>query len=140
MPFLKHTRTNNIKESLKAFSAIIVLFLCVVGNIQVDIIHQFVHANQMVVAHSVEQEKDPCHISFYHEGRNGSCDHETHLTEVEKCSLCNLIIHSDQVVLSNTSSQFVHSYFFMNERVVSGLSHDIAAQLPSRAPPVLFLA
>jgi hypothetical protein len=132
----KHSQTN-FTESLKAFSAIILLLLYGIGNIPVALIHQFVHAHDAVVAHTIEQEKDPCHLSIYHAYRDGSCHHETHVTKVEKCNLCHLIFHNDQIVLSSSTSQFIQSFCFINDRVVSALLRDITDQLPSRAPPFL---
>jgi hypothetical protein len=132
----KHNRTN-ILEGIKAFSAIILLLLYGIGNIPVELIHQFVHAHETIVAHTDEQEKDPCHVTIYHANRDGSCDHETHLTKVEKCNLCHLLFHSDQIALSVSSSEFTRSYFSINERAVITILRDIAVQLPSRAPPFI---
>lgn len=130
----KHNRTN-ILEGLKAFSAIILLLLYSVGNIPVELVHQIVHAHETIVAHTDEQEKDPCHVSIYHADREGSCDHEAHLTKIEKCNLCHLIFHSDQIALSSSASQITPSYFSFNKRAVTTLLCDVVVQLPSRAPP-----
>lgn len=140
MPFQKHKRTSNMKESIKAFSAIIMLLFYAIGNIPVEIIHQFVHAHVTVVVHSIAQEKDPCHVSLYHEGRDGSCEHKTHVVTLDSCNLCHLIFHSDPLIVTNSFQQTNQSYFFSNEHVASGLPGDFVVQLPSRAPPVLFIA
>jgi hypothetical protein len=140
MSLKKSVRNINTRESLKAFFAIIFLLLYVAGNAPVEIIHQFIHANDAHVSHSADQEKDPCHNTIYHVGKKDNCHHDTHLVKLAKCSLCDLIIHSDHVAIVNQSSESVQSYFLINEHVLPGLPHHIALQLPSRAPPVLFTA
>lgn len=130
----------NIKGDFKVFSTVIILFFYVIGNIPPPFFHSLVYVHDSVVSHAAEQEKDACHVSLYHEGRDGSCEHKTHLVKVEKCSLFHPVLQKDGVTFSNSSSQFVYFYFSINEHMVSCLSHDVAVQLPPRAPPVLFSA
>jgi hypothetical protein len=132
----KHNWTN-IMESLKVFSAITLLLLYGIGNIPVELIHEFVHTHYTIVAHTIEQEKDPCHVSIYHANSDGSCDHETHLTKVEKCNLCHLLFHNDHVALSSSATQFTPSFFSNDERAIITFPREIVVQLPSRAPPLI---
>src|SRR5688500_10268498 len=38
-------------------------------------------------------EKDPCHISIYHAGKEGGCNHKFHFTTTpEKCEWCDVIL------------------------------------------------
>lgn len=133
----KHMRIN-MQESLKALVAIGLLLLYGIGNIPVEVVHQFVHAHSTAVAHTVKAEHDPCHIRLYHGERAGRCDHQKHLVKLEKCSLCHAIVHKDHVVLSSFAFSFNPSYSFVSGSVIAILPYPNYLALSSRGPPATF--
>lgn len=48
---------------------------------------------------------DACHLSVYHPGIEGGCNHKSHITRaMEECDLCNVIL--PRQVISSTLIQF----------------------------------
>ena len=128
---------NNIWNSLRAFSAIFLLLFYMISNTSVEVFHQFVHAHDdTAIAHTLQDEKDPCHRTIYHASKDNSCAHE-HLTKIKKCNLCDLISHTDQVVVSFSLNPFNPSYFSHGLFVIQDWHGNTITGLPSRGPPAL---
>jgi len=136
MSFRKATGNKSVKDSLRAVFAVLLLIFYVAGNIQVEVLHQLFHSHANAVIHSAEQEKDRCHRAIYHEKDDG-CGHKSHLTKVEKCNLCHLFSHNDQLTIADSSCEFIGSHSVVNKNLISVHLTGITAHLPSRAPPVI---
>jgi hypothetical protein len=125
----------NTAHSLRTSLAVLLLILYVAGTSGIERLHQFFHSHDHLVAHSEIQEKDPCHRSIYHNEKDKGCGHHSHLIVTDKCELCDLIFHTDQILLSTNESpalQFftIDSGFCTSDVPISGqLIHS------SRAPP-----
>ncbi len=120
---------------IKPFFAAVLLFLYVLGNVQVESFHQAFHSLEKAL-HSTEQEKDPCHRAIYHEATKEGCDHKTHVTAVKKCPLCHVVPFNEQLL---TVSNSVKPSFLPNEfkqQPIPVEIHGSILHLPSRAPPV----
>lgn len=127
---------NHLSQGLKALLAIILLLFYLIGSTPVALFHQFLHAGENVVAHAPAQEKDPCHRAVYHPGLSNSCHHQSHVVSGVKCDLCHLLIHSDQIVVSISSTAFHGHESVFNEPVIAVHPLGILTYLPARAPPV----
>ncbi len=57
-------------------------------------VHGFLSHHPLPDQHAAEVENDPCHISLYHQERDGGCEHDTHLVAIEKCAFCHLAFQS----------------------------------------------
>jgi hypothetical protein len=112
----------------------LLLVLYVIGNVQVESIHQVFHSVDKAL-HSLEQEKDPCHRAIYHEVKNEGCDHKTHVTAIKRCPLCHVVPFNDQHASAGedvTASGYSVSY----QSVLHPLSlPDPLYNLSARAPP-----
>jgi hypothetical protein len=129
-----------IRQRLTPFLCFTMLVFFVIGNLQVESLHQFLHSHQHTVSHTEVQESDPCHRSLYHNDQKRGCGHQSHLIVSDKCELCDLITHSDAIVLSSPDS--ISNNYFTTEPVICSASVLSIGQsnLPSRAPPVFFIS
>lgn len=125
------------QDSLKAFFFLFLLISYTVGNIQVEAFHRHFHAQDNIDTHSFQEEKDPCHRTLYHHEKNYGCKHKLHLKKADKCSLCHIFYHSDQITFSDSSCEFIQSGFIVAEKFISVQLADIDNNLPSRAPPFI---
>lgn len=125
----------SFSKRIRTFAATLLLFLYVLGNVQVESFHQVFHSLEKAL-HSSEQEKDPCHRAIYHDEKENGCDHDTHLTAVKTCPMCHVVPFNDQYFIVATSrvspviSDTVAEHFVSGEQIIFSLS------LPSRAPPI----
>lgn len=115
---------------------LLLLYLACSSNI--ELLHLFVHGHDIAVAHSAEQEQDPCHEQIYHNDAEKGCDHRSHLIVTDTCSMCDLAYHGDQVILKTIGFKPVipfqeehHSLYKTNPDSYQ----DVLS--PSRAPPAL---
>lgn len=125
-----------VKQALKSCFFLLLLTLYVVGNTDIEFIHAAVHSPEAAVSHLSEQENDSCHRAIYHGDRDHGCDHKTHVSKVEKCNLCHLVVTSDQALFSDSSCQFIASLSSVVK--YAGVDHatSISPAIPARAPPV----
>ena len=138
MQFWKAMKNNIIADGAKAFSVILLLISYTVENTRIEGIHQLFHSHDDSVAHSAQQEKKPCHRSIYHYENRDGCEHKSHLITDTKCNLCHLLLHNnDQVVVSDSSCEFIPSCSIIAESLISVQLADIDIHLPSRAPPFI---
>lgn len=124
-------------RGLKALFYILLLTFYVAGPSGFELLHELSHSHRHLVSHSEPQEKDPCHRAIYHHDVEKGCGHNSHIVVTDKCELCDMIFHTDQIVLSNSEStarQFISTEFAFcsTEFVSTGQSI-----LPSRAPPTI---
>lgn len=133
----KVRRKYRLAERVKAFCALFLLLTYLIGNNQFAAFHKLLHKNEgRLVTHSAEQEKDRCHRTIYHYEKN-KCEHRSHLTAIEKCNVCHLVFHTDQVTISHTPEAFIKTYSIIIECPVSAQLADIVISYPSRGPPTV---
>lgn len=81
---------------------------------------------------------DACHISVYHPGSKGGCNHKSHITQsMEECDMCNVIL--PRQVISGTLLHFhVDIEFAFNPGFVfDEIPLDEICQHADRGPPSL---
>lgn len=76
--------------------ALVMVWVYLMGSISFESLHKLV-ADHPVIEHTQEQELDPCHITLFHDESAGGCEHTTHVSEVDNCTLCD---HSLPVLLA----------------------------------------
>ena len=121
---------------LRTVFSILLLAFYVAGAVQIEALHLLFHTNNQQISHSEAQENDPCHRSVYHQEAEKGCGHHSHIVVTGKCELCDIIAHTDSILLSTFESQahqfLTVDFVFASPEVV------FAGQtiLSSRAPPV----
>lgn len=119
----------------KTCSGILLLIFYVFGS-HVQEIHRSLHSDhQQSVLHYPQQEEDPCHRNLFHHEKN-ACEHKTHISNSEKCSLCEWNAYKEEWIASNESIGRVNYIAIINSAVVSFIITDLSIHLCSRAPPV----
>ena len=123
------------KRALRTGSVLLLVFLYVAGNVQVESFHKIFHSFEQAL-HSFDQENDPCHRAIYHDSKQDGCDHKTHVTEVKKCPLCHIVPLNDKHfavthVFESFSCPANHESFSISILVLT-----VTANLSARAPPV----
>ena len=109
----------------------------VTGPSQFALFHKLLHSHDHSVSHSESQEKDRCHRAIYHNDIENGCGHHSHLVVTDKCDLCDMILHTDQILLSTSESlqpQFFSTDFTSCSFEIVSIGQSI---LPSRAPPTI---
>jgi len=122
------------KRAGKALTFLLLLFYILL-TAQVETLHKAFHDPGLIVSHSIEQERDPCHVAIYHNIDRG-CDHDFHLTASDDCQICNFAIHGDQSPVTVDTDASPHSseeFVCYDERSVG---HSVVLS-SSRAPPVV---
>jgi hypothetical protein len=114
-------------------SALLIL-IYLVGAFQSNSIHEFVH-HESIELHSEQNEQDECHQVIYHHGKE-TCGHKIHISASDKCSLCHLVFHSEQLLPDDRYSigkdpvcQPGTDHYSFSNSFYAGL-------LSARAPPV----
>jgi hypothetical protein len=121
-------------HSAKAALYILLLAFYVAGTSQVEVLHELIHSHNNLISHSQQEEKDPCHRAVYHHETEKGCGH-SHIVVTDKCELCDLISHTDQVLLSRFDSpsiEFVTVDFVCSSSDIAGAGQ---SNNSSRAPP-----
>jgi hypothetical protein len=132
---LKNHKKSHIPAAFKAWTASLLIFFYVFGS-HIQNFHEILHGEHVEsITHSPKQEEDPCHRNVFHHEEN-ACEHTTHITTFEKCSLCEWSLHSDQWIASNDSNLILHHSSPTNNSVIDFLITDLSIHLCSRAPPV----
>lgn len=126
-------RNKRARDRYKTFSVILLLFLYVAGNVQMESFHQVFHSLEKSL-HSYEQEKDPCHRAIYHDTDAG-CDHKTHVTAVKKCPLCHIVPFNEQHFLIRNTFETISVPNDFGDYPVEIQTPGIDINLAARAPP-----
>lgn len=96
-----------------------------------DMVHAHVH-QEVVVSHSVQVEKDPCHRSVFHGEQDA---HKNHFTAFKYCASCHVV---SKPPAFNEAIISLHDYSSVSEDTF-GFSVCTAQQVislfSSRAPP-----
>ena len=89
---------SNVRTYRKEAARILIVILGFVytSALFVSYIHTyFAHQKVAQEVCSLENEKDPCHRSIYHQDVENGCDHDTHLiVPVVNCEQCLFIVTS----------------------------------------------
>lgn len=88
-------------KSIQAVCALGILVIYVLGNISAGDFHHIWHAAEAPVEHSPEQEEDLCHLALFHHAAPQHCDHEFHVRDKTTCTLCDVILHNEQIIESS---------------------------------------
>ncbi len=86
-------------------------------------------------------EKDPCHISMFHSGESGGCNHKFHFTEDhEKCPWCDVTLARQQSTPEPTFLSAIFSQSTSVGKIVVIAAHKISVSHADRGPPVYTVA
>lgn len=121
----------------RAFSVILLIVLYSLAAFRIDSVHCLFAQHEASTLHSPEQEQAPCHIAIYHHDRSGGCEHKTHVSENDNCSLCDSQVHNAHIFLTIDVSiyrSFATSHF---NDIQDSLSKGFISYSSSRAPPKL---
>lgn len=110
------------------------LFLYFLGSSGIESIHKFFH--EEVVLHTAEDESDPCHLTLYHQQRDGSCDHTSHFVEKEKCSLCGIQFHYNPIAEVSAIGLPISFNLVSAPLLLKLIIEEVDYQFTGRAPPV----
>jgi hypothetical protein len=126
-----------LKKPLKACSVILLLFLYLLGSAGIESLHNFLHEQERSALHVVENERDPCHVTIYHDEGNAGCDHASHIVKEDTCSLCDSQLHNAHIILSGVFS--VGSVFATTAplHITYVCVDGVYSNSSGRAPPVL---
>lgn len=125
-----------IFQLLKSCMVILFLFLYFLESSDIKSLHKFSHEYGEAELHSVQHEREPCHVAVYHKQRGGGCSHASHFVKEDKCSLCYIRFHSNPIEevsvivlpLTFNIAPAPHSLALSIERVKD--------QFAGRAPPI----
>jgi len=128
------SRKADFKTKNKAISLLLVLFY-LLGFLNSDAVHTFVHPDEFQPLHTVVAESDPCHINIFHPGKAGGCSHTSHVKSVKKCCFdsqaCSKLYITATLVFSTATPISNHEVTLLLESITE-LSFSFST---SRAPP-----
>lgn len=120
----------------KAGLVLSLLFLYVLGSVEVDSLHSLSHEHENSQLHAAENEADACHQTVYHNQGKG-CEHPVHVSKNDTCSLCDGQLHTAHILLITNydADALALASPFGREETLS--SESALSYLSGRAPPVL---
>lgn len=127
--------TKTIRSSIGKILTACFVILYVGGTSHLEWIHSLIHEHAVIVSHSDDDENDPCHRSISHGDTEHGCHHDSHLTASDKCQMCDMACHADQVFevyADLLKGEFAPTYFAFFKQSTDSFS---AVILSSRAPP-----
>ncbi|MBL7870650.1 MAG: hypothetical protein JNM78_03490 [Cyclobacteriaceae bacterium] len=124
-----------IRNTAKILAVVLLAAAYISGNSPGEAFHKFFH-NQETLVHTVDQEKDSCHRTIYHQEKEDGCKHKTHISKVEQCTLCHALSHIDQIVISDSTCEFISTDVEIVGKIISHHFSLADTNLPARAPPV----
>lgn len=135
--FLKAAIGKTMVHDIKTVLYLFLLTFYMAGTSQFEALHGLFHPHDHTVAHSAAQEQGACHRAIYHSYQDKGCGHHSHIVVADKCELCDLIVHTDQIFLpafeSKTLQFFTIGVTFSAPTFV-GICQTIDS---SRAPPIV---
>lgn len=113
----------------------VVLYIC--GSSNRELLHGLFHSDNVVVTHTEQQEKDPCHRTIYHFDTAQECDHDSHLFAPDKCSMCDVALYHEHILMPEAELEVTEfpSCHFENYKVSTDSYFAVISS--SRAPPAL---
>lgn len=115
--------------------ALIVAIAYLLGSVSFEALHKLIAGHSQTIAHTQEQEQDPCHITLFHQERTGGCEHTTHIVEIDNCTLCD---HSLPALLALLPEVLSTPTQYTNHTVTEVLSTSkeaVTLYTSGRAPP-----
>lgn len=98
----------NIIQAMRQVALVLLLALYSAAALKVDSFHELFHAQEIATLHSPQQESNPCHRSVYHQESQKGCTHKSHLSENDKCSLCEFNFVPDQILFDDQPDEHVY--------------------------------
>ena len=127
----------SLKSLLKAYGAVLFLFLYLIGSSRIESFHKLFVQHNPPELHAAEQEADPCHRNIYHQERSSDCEHTTHIVDNHKCPLGDSQIHSAQI-LESVLIIIPVSFTLASARATrSSAAEGFYSYSSGRAPPVV---
>jgi hypothetical protein len=133
-PFKKIVKTYlNIAKGL---AVVLLAAVYIIGNSPGEALHKLFHNQELTVVHTVDQEKDSCHRTIYHQEKEQGCKHKSHISKVDKCNLCHALSHIDQIAISDSTCEFISNDVEIAGKIISHRLSLADTNLPARAPPI----
>jgi len=123
-----------IFQLLKISLMISLVFLYFIGSSRIESIHKIFHKD--VVLHTATDESDPCHLTLYHQQRDGGCEHTSHFVEKERCSLCGIQFHSNPIAEVSAIGLPISFNLVSTPLFLKLIIEEVDYQFTGRAPPV----
>lgn len=123
----------NIFQLLKSSMVIFLLFLYFLGSSGIEFPHKFFHED---VLHTAQDESDPCHLTLYHQQRDGGCEHTSHFVEEGTCALCDIQFQSIQIVEGSAIVLPITFNLISAPLFLKLYIEEVDYQFTGRAPPV----
>jgi hypothetical protein len=122
------------RGTIQVFSLLLAI-LYIGASSHLEALHSFVGHHDVPITHTDEQEKDPCHRLIYHHDVENGCHHHAHYTGHEKCQLCNLAFHGDQMLWQAVTIQSFAPAKTIPGPLKKGADTYLASISSPRAPP-----
>src|SRR5688572_23926177 len=121
---------------IKGLVVISLIFLYVLGTVDLEFFHHFVHKHEAAELHTAQQESDPCHVTLHHPERGADCGHKAHFVNEDKCPLCHAQVTNTPVV--ETCSIVLAPAFnvALYHNILEQRTGGTIFQSTGRAPPV----
>jgi hypothetical protein len=136
MSSLKKILKTYLTNSAKVLAVVLLATAYIIGNSPGEALHKLFH-NQETVVHTVDQEKDSCHRTIYHQEKEDGCKHKSHISKVDKCTLCHALSHIDQIAISDSTCEFISTDVDIASRIIPHHFSFAGTNLPARAPPLV---
>ncbi|HEY5690865.1 MAG TPA: hypothetical protein VIS49_05355 [Cyclobacteriaceae bacterium] len=95
MQFLNNNGKGKERGELGLFSVLFFLALYLIGTVELSSFHAVIHTTGSdSELHSLVNENNACHQSVYHNKKDESCEHKSHVVALKKCPLCHLSLQS----------------------------------------------
>jgi hypothetical protein len=133
MAAIRGKKASGVRASL----FVLLLTFYVAGTSNFELLHGFFHSHDHSDPHSEVREEDPCHRAIYHNDVEKGCGHHSHIVVTDKCESCDLIFHTDQILLSHFESQPPPSAPVKFVFCSSDTGSTRQSLLSSRAPPAV---
>lgn len=124
-----------LRNSAKVLAVVLLAAAYIIGNSPGEALHELFHPQETVV-HTVDQEKDSCHRTIYHQEKEDGCEHKSHISKVDKCTLCHALSHIDQIAISDSTFEFISTDVEVAGKIISHHHSSADTNLPARAPPI----
>jgi hypothetical protein len=139
MSSFQKIQKNYIANSAKILAVVLLAAAYIIGNSPDEALHKLFHNQEAVVVHTIDQEKNSCHRSIYHQEKEDGCQHKSHISKVDACSLCHALSHIDQIAISDSTCEFISTGVEITGKLISHHLSLIETNLPARAPPTAYL-
>lgn len=138
MRFLNIPHNNKDKSGLAACTVLLLLVIYLVGTVEISSFHAFLHNTQnQKELHSAVNESSGCHQRVYHNKKDQSCEHKSHIVANKKCDLCHLSLESFHFASIKPADYFTISTELSGCEIEAASLGETFSHLPSRAPPIV---